>query len=101
MRPLLGKELPLYANLGLAQIEKLLKLKAQDKVAEMLDMIDADGVMIHINPLQEWLQPEGDRFERPALETLEGENQKKMRKKWKTEEGKANLEILLGLTKTN
>ena len=39
--------------------------------------------------------------EEKALETLEGENQKKMRKKWKTEEGKANLEILLGLTKTN
>ena len=71
LRPLLGKELPLYANLGLAQIEKLLKAKAQDKVEEMLDMIEADGLMIHINPLQEWLQPEGDRFERPALETLE------------------------------
>ena len=39
--------------------------------------------------------------EEKALETLEGENQKKMRKMCKTEEGKENLEILLGLTKTN
>jgi len=71
LRPYLGDALPFYANLGIAQIEKLIKLKASDKIDEMLEKLRADGLIIHINPLQEWLQPEGDRLERTSLEILE------------------------------
>ena len=27
-------------------------------------------MIIHVNPLQEWFQPEGDRIERPPIETI-------------------------------
>jgi isopentenyl-diphosphate delta-isomerase len=30
----------------------------------------ADGLIIHVNPLQEWFQPEGDRFTKPPIETI-------------------------------
>jgi len=36
----------------------------------MIDKLSADGLIIHVNPLQEWLQPEGDRFEYAPLETI-------------------------------
>jgi isopentenyl-diphosphate delta-isomerase len=32
--------------------------------------LHADGLIIHINPLQEWTQPEGDRYHNPPIETI-------------------------------
>jgi isopentenyl-diphosphate delta-isomerase len=32
--------------------------------------LQADGLIIHVNPLQEWLQPEGDRFKKSPIETI-------------------------------
>lgn len=61
---------PLFANIGIAQIEQY---QTQDKVYlihEMVKMVEADGLIIHINPLQEWFQPEGDRFRVPPIQTL-------------------------------
>jgi isopentenyl-diphosphate delta-isomerase len=71
LRPLLGKDRPFYANLGIAQLEMLHQEGKLDEANRMLFDLDADGLIIHINPLQEWLQPEGDRFTRPSLETIE------------------------------
>jgi len=71
LRPVLGKNLPLYANLGIAQLERLLHAGEQDKIFEMLARLDADGLIIHVNPLQEWFQPEGDRFLHPPIETIQ------------------------------
>jgi isopentenyl-diphosphate Delta-isomerase len=45
VRGIIGDNQALYANLGIAQLD--------------------------VNPMQEWLQPEGDRFQRPPLETIE------------------------------
>lgn len=53
---------PLYANLGVAQVEELWKAGQLSRVTELLDKLDADGLIVHVNPLQEWLQPEGDRY---------------------------------------
>lgn len=61
---------PLYANLGIAQLEKLIETKQTKKIDELVKKLQADGLIIHINPLQEWLQPEGDRFEKAPLETI-------------------------------
>lgn len=61
---------PLYANLGIAQIEQLLEQKAVDKVNQMMSDIKADGLFIHVNPLQEWMQPEGDVIKRAPIETI-------------------------------
>lgn len=61
---------PLYANLGIAQIGELVDQSALHKVDEVVNKLSADGLIIHINPLQEWLQPEGDRYYRSPLELI-------------------------------
>lgn len=71
IRPIIGEELPLYANLGIAQIERLLDNKQLFLISDLLDRLQADGLIIHVNPMQEWLQPEGDYFKYPPLETIE------------------------------
>lgn len=71
LRPILGADLPFFANLGIAQIESLLLKNDQQKINDMLGSLDADGLIVHINPLQEWFQPEGDRLQKSPLETLE------------------------------
>lgn len=61
---------PLYANLGIAQVEELVLKNSQDKIHEVVRKLEADGLIIHLNPLQEWFQPEGDRFSQSPLVTL-------------------------------
>ncbi len=51
---------PLYANLGIAQIIELIQDKKLALINELIDKLEADGLIIHINPIQEWIQPEGD-----------------------------------------
>jgi isopentenyl-diphosphate delta-isomerase len=70
LRGIIGDGLPLYANLGIAQIEQLLEEREVTRAHEMVARLQADGLIIHLNPLQEWFQPEGDRLKRPAIETL-------------------------------
>lgn len=71
MRPIIGNDLPLLANLGIAQIEELLEKDEVEKLLQMIELLDADGLFIHLNPIQEWLQPEGDRINFSPIETLE------------------------------
>lgn len=70
VRDLISDALPLYANLGIAQVEQLIQAGALHKIKELIAKLRADGLIIHINPLQEWLQPEGDRFTRAPLHTI-------------------------------
>lgn len=71
LRPILGDDLPLFANLGIAQVEQLMeKQSLHQKLNDLITKLDADGLIVHINPLQEWFQPEGDRLKRAPLETL-------------------------------
>ncbi|MEZ4959956.1 MAG: isopentenyl-diphosphate delta-isomerase [Saprospiraceae bacterium] len=70
VRHLIGDGLPLYANLGVAQVEQLLDNGELWRASRLLDKLKADGLIIHVNPLQEWLQPEGDRFKKPPIETI-------------------------------
>ncbi|MGB4959115.1 MAG: isopentenyl-diphosphate delta-isomerase [Saprospiraceae bacterium] len=62
---------PLYANLGIAQVEHLIKNKEVSKIRHLLSKLDANGLIVHVNPLQEWLQPEGDRFEVAPIITVQ------------------------------
>lgn len=71
VRGLIGDDLPLYANLGIAQLEELIDDQDIFLIDKMIDKLRADGLIIHVNPFQEWLQPEGDRFKRPPLQTIE------------------------------
>ncbi len=70
LREIIGDDRPFYANLGIAQIEELIRLKQLNKIQELLDKLKVDGLIIHINPLQEWLQPEGDKLYQTPLETI-------------------------------
>jgi isopentenyl-diphosphate delta-isomerase len=70
LRALIGNEQPFFINLGIAQIEKLLTAKSFDKVETLVERLQADGMFIHVNPMQEWLQPEGDQISRPPTETI-------------------------------
>jgi isopentenyl-diphosphate Delta-isomerase len=54
------KEAPnilLFANLGAVQLNKGYTVK---DCRRLLDMLQADALVLHLNPLQEALQPEGD-----------------------------------------
>ncbi|MBO4302222.1 type 2 isopentenyl-diphosphate Delta-isomerase [Methanosarcinaceae archaeon] len=55
-----------YANIGAAQIKEY----GIGKVEELVEMIDADALAIHLNFLQEAIQPEGDRDARNCLEII-------------------------------
>ena len=48
---------PVLGNIGAAQI---VQFKSVDSVKKLVDMIEANALVIHINPLQELLQKEGD-----------------------------------------
>ncbi len=61
---------PLLINLGIAQIEELIENKETDRITQLIKKLDADGLIIHVNPLQEWLQPEGDYIQKPAIDTI-------------------------------
>jgi isopentenyl-diphosphate Delta-isomerase len=47
----------LIANIGGAQLSSGLSI---DKVKKLIDMISADALVVHLNPLQELVQPEGE-----------------------------------------
>ncbi len=70
MRPVIGPDMPLWANLGIAQIEELLDENKTALADELVKKLQADGLIIHVNPMQEWFQPEGDVLKYPPLETI-------------------------------
>ncbi len=55
-----------YANIGLPQV-----IKDVEIAEKAVEMIDADALAIHLNYLQEAIQPEGDRFSKGAYEAIE------------------------------
>ncbi len=69
IRHLIGDQ-PLFANLGIAQLEELFLNQQSDRVKELIKTLEADGLIIHVNPLQEWFQPEGDQFQFSAIDTI-------------------------------
>ncbi|WP_372751620.1 isopentenyl-diphosphate delta-isomerase [Labilibaculum sp.] len=71
VRSIIGDDLPLYANLGICQLEELIQSKKVSKIIRLVGRLRADGLIIHINPMQEWLQPEGDHISLSPLESLE------------------------------
>jgi isopentenyl-diphosphate delta-isomerase len=70
VRDLIGDDLPFYANLGIAQVEKMIAARELDKITVLIDKLRADGLIIHVNPFQEWFQPEGDRLLKPPIDSI-------------------------------
>jgi isopentenyl-diphosphate Delta-isomerase len=58
---------PVLGNLGAAE---LVKLKSSDPIKKLIDLIEADAFVIHLNPLQELLQPEGNPYFKGLLKSL-------------------------------
>ncbi len=50
-------KIPVLGNLGAAEV---VSIKSLDKVSYLVDIIKADAMVIHVNPLQELFQPEGN-----------------------------------------
>jgi len=63
-----AKSVPVLGNLGAAE---LVKLKSIDTVKMLIDLIQANAFVIHLNPLQELLQPEGTPNFKGLLNSLE------------------------------
>jgi isopentenyl-diphosphate delta-isomerase len=60
--------IPLFANFGLVQLNYGY---GADEINELIDMVEADGIFLHINHLQEAVQPEGDTNFKGLLKKLE------------------------------
>lgn len=60
--------IPVFGNIGGAEVAKL---KDASKVKRLADLIQADGFAVHLNPLQELLQPEGNPEYRGVLKGIE------------------------------
>ncbi|MCL2141795.1 MAG: type 2 isopentenyl-diphosphate Delta-isomerase [Methanimicrococcus sp.] len=56
-----------YANIGAAQISEY----GVERVNQLVSMIDADAIAVHLNFLQEAIQPEGDRDATRCLDMIE------------------------------
>jgi len=59
---------PLFANLGAVQLNYGMTV---DQVREAIDVLKADALILHLNPLQEAVQPEGDTDFAGLLEKME------------------------------
>lgn len=64
----IAPDIPLLANLGAAQIKGE---RGLDYARRAVDMIEANALIIHLNPLQEALQTGGDRDWRGILTAIE------------------------------
>jgi isopentenyl-diphosphate delta-isomerase len=53
----IAPDIPLFANLGAVQLNYGYGIK---ECQQAVDMIEADALILHLNPLQEALQPEGN-----------------------------------------
>ena len=60
--------MPLFANMGLVQLNYGY---GADEINRLIDAIDADGIFLHVNHLQEAIQPEGDTNFKNLLPKLE------------------------------
>ncbi len=59
--------IPIIANIGAAQLKKY---RLED-VERIISAVDANGLAIHLNPLQEVIQPEGDKDYSGVLKAIE------------------------------
>jgi isopentenyl-diphosphate delta-isomerase len=63
----LAPKIPIYANFGAVQLAHGF---GEREARAVIDMIKANALYLHLNPLQEALQPEGDRDWRGILEGI-------------------------------
>ena len=57
VRHLIGDDFPLYANLGIAQLEQLIDTNQLKLIDVLLDKLKANGLIIHVNPIERAAPP--------------------------------------------
>lgn len=60
---------PILGNIGAAQVAKSKKII--DEIKLLVDLVEADGMVIHVNPLQELLQTEGEPVFKGLIKNIE------------------------------
>jgi len=70
VRKYCGDDVSLFANLGIAQVEEILSTGRIDIIKDLISRTETNGLIVHINPIQEWMQPEGDKIRHSPLETI-------------------------------
>ncbi len=60
--------IPVVGNIGAAEVATL---SSGDSIQKLIDLIKADAFTVHLNPLQEFLQPEGNTNFRGVLKGIE------------------------------
>ncbi len=63
-----AKDVPVLGNIGAAQVVRSNKLF---EIISLIDMLEADAMVVHLNPLQELLQKEGEPHFAGLLKKLE------------------------------
>jgi isopentenyl-diphosphate Delta-isomerase len=71
VRSIIGDGLPLFANLGISQVESLLLENSAYKIEALIETLKADGLIVHVNPLQEFFQLEGDVLKNPPITIID------------------------------
>ena len=71
VRPILGPHRVLFGNIGISQVDILLKEGRVGILQAIMEDLQCDGMVVHINPLQEWNQPEGNCLFRSPFSILE------------------------------
>jgi isopentenyl-diphosphate Delta-isomerase len=60
-------DIPILGNIGAAQI---VEMKSFEKIQYLVDLVEADGMVIHLNPAQELVQPEGDILQKGLIKNI-------------------------------
>ncbi|MBI3586505.1 MAG: type 2 isopentenyl-diphosphate Delta-isomerase [Ignavibacteriales bacterium] len=60
--------IPIFGNIGATEVAKMKDVSTMERLA---DLIHADAFAVHLNPLQEFLQPEGNPDFRGVLKGIE------------------------------
>lgn len=64
-----AKNVPVLGNIGAAQVANSKKII--DEIKFLVDLIEAEAMVIHLNPLQELFQPNGDTNFKGLLKNIE------------------------------
>lgn len=70
MRPFIGDNQPLFANIGISQLEKMVLDDRLKELDDLVSLLKADGMVVHVNPVHEFFQHDGDSLKHPPLEML-------------------------------
>lgn len=69
LRPIL-KNCAFWANIGICQLDEYLNTNQWQVFGKILEELEVDGLIVHINPTQEFLQNNGSKLKRSAMEIL-------------------------------